>query len=687
MANKLLIKRSAVPAKVPTTSDLDLGELAINTYDGKVYIKKDSGTASIAQVGGGAVTSSGLTMATNRLLGRTTASTGAVEEITVGSGLTLSSGTLTASGGSGTVTSVSGTGAVNGITLTGTVTSSGSLTLGGTLSGVSLTSQVTDTLPATNGGTGNNTYAVGDILYASATDTLTRLPAGQAGTVLLSSSTTSAPVWSIPTVKRPVRVVATTSITLSGLQTIDGITLAANDRVLVVGQTAPAENGIYNALSGAWTRNVELNDAGEATAAVVAISSGTTFGGTIWRTNFKATDTLGTTAMNWYRVLDTGQTVSLVNGGTNANLTAVNGGVLYSGASALALTAAGTTGQVLTSTGAGAPTWQTPSGGITVSETAPSSPTDGQVWYQPSTNKMFVYTVDTGVVMTQRGTGITQTGWTNPQNAYDAGTNTPATWSSTVANEANTIYITGYGFDALPSTATINSVSVTTKQYVSATNRMNAPSIQPYVGSTAVGTLTTLSNSASTSNSQTTTQNTLTLAQLRDPTFQMQFNAVHYNGTISGTQNLDYIDVSVNYTAAYWKELIDNDSSQTIGGTKTFTDGALVAGTGTLGYSGNGGTVTQATSRTTAVTINRPTGQITLFSAAGTTTWTTFTVTDGYVASTDVIIVNQQSGTNLYEVHATAVNNGSFNLSFRTTGGTATDAPTFNFIVLKGAIA
>lgn len=60
-----------------------------------------------------------------------------------------------AGSGGGSVTSVGGTGTVNGITLTGTVTSTGSLTLGGTLSGVSLTTQVTGTLPAANGGTGN----------------------------------------------------------------------------------------------------------------------------------------------------------------------------------------------------------------------------------------------------------------------------------------------------------------------------------------------------------------------------------------------------------------------------------------------------------------------------------------------------------------------------------------------------
>ena len=57
--------------------------------------------------------------------------------------------------GDGTVTSVSGTGTVNGLTLTGTVTSSGSLTLGGTLANVDLTSAVTGTLPTGNGGTGS----------------------------------------------------------------------------------------------------------------------------------------------------------------------------------------------------------------------------------------------------------------------------------------------------------------------------------------------------------------------------------------------------------------------------------------------------------------------------------------------------------------------------------------------------
>ena len=166
-------------------------------------IVKGNGTALSAASAGtdyvapGAITTSGLTMATARLLGRTTASTGAVGEITIGTGLSLSAGSLSNSAPDqtvsitgagttvvtgtypnftitsndqfvGTVTSVGGTGSVNGITLTGTVTSSGSLTLGGTLSNVSLTTQVTGTLPVGNGGTGTATaFTTGSIVFAN----------------------------------------------------------------------------------------------------------------------------------------------------------------------------------------------------------------------------------------------------------------------------------------------------------------------------------------------------------------------------------------------------------------------------------------------------------------------------------------------------------------------------------------
>ena len=120
-------------------------------------------------------------------------------------------------------------------------------------------------------------------------------------------------------------------------------------------------------------------------------------------------------------------------------------------------------------------------------------------------------------------------------------------------------------------------------------------------------------------------------------------------------------------------------------GTSLAVTGAVTSsGTAGIGYAtGAGGAVTQAISRTTGVTIDKTTGSITLFSAAGTTSATTFTVTNNTVAATDVIVLSQKSGTDLYDLMVTAVGAGSFNITFRTTGGTTTEQPVFNFAVIK----
>ena len=53
MAQTIKLKRSAIAGRVPSVSDLALGEVAINTADGKLYIKKDlSGVETIVEIGG-----------------------------------------------------------------------------------------------------------------------------------------------------------------------------------------------------------------------------------------------------------------------------------------------------------------------------------------------------------------------------------------------------------------------------------------------------------------------------------------------------------------------------------------------------------------------------------------------------------------------------------------------------------
>ena len=92
MSNTVVLKRSAVQGKTPTTSDLALGELALNTYDGNLFFKKDSGTASIMSV----ATLTGTQTLTNKSLTSPTI-TGT---LTAG-GTTGTNGQLLASTGSG----------------------------------------------------------------------------------------------------------------------------------------------------------------------------------------------------------------------------------------------------------------------------------------------------------------------------------------------------------------------------------------------------------------------------------------------------------------------------------------------------------------------------------------------------------------------------------------------------------
>jgi hypothetical protein len=120
----------------------------------------------------------------------------------------------------------------------------------------------------------------------------------------------------------------------------------------------------------------------------------------------------------------------------------------------------------------------------------------------------------------------------------------------------------------------------------------------------------------------------------------------------------------------------------------TFAVTGDITATASIGYTtGSGGAVTQITSRTTGVTLNKINGAITMFSAAGSTVAAAFTVTNSTVAATDTVILSVKSSTNVYLMFVTAVAAGSFNITFQTTGGVFADAPDINFAVIKAVAA
>jgi len=97
--------------------------------------------------------------------------------------------------------------------------------------------------------------------------------------------------------KPSVRAATTTNITLSGTQTIDGVALVANDRVLVKNQSTTNQNGVYVVAAGAWSRAADADTWNELISAFVFVEEGTTNADTGWVSTVNAGGTLGTTAV------------------------------------------------------------------------------------------------------------------------------------------------------------------------------------------------------------------------------------------------------------------------------------------------------------------------------------------------------------------------------------------------------
>lgn len=102
--------------------------------------------------------------------------------------------------------------------------------------------------------------------------------------------------------KEPVRAASTATITLSGAQTIDGVSVIAGDRVLVKNQSTGADNGIYVAASGAWARATDFDAASEVVGAAVFVSEGSSQGNSQWHMTTDGPITIGTTALVWAQV-------------------------------------------------------------------------------------------------------------------------------------------------------------------------------------------------------------------------------------------------------------------------------------------------------------------------------------------------------------------------------------------------
>jgi hypothetical protein len=343
MPNTIKIKRrNTGAAGAPGT--MQSGELAFNDTDNTLYIGKgDSGGVATSKPAIGGIGAFVALAETQTITGNKTFS-GTVSlgsSATATTPATSSNDTTVATTafvkslglGSGSVTSV-------GLSLPGIFTVSGSPVTGaGTLS-ATLNNQAQNSVFAgpSSGGTGAVSFralAAADIptLTASkisdfnSTVQLNKLnqlgaPDGEVSMNLqkLTSLATPTALTDAATkgyvdstaqgldVKASCRVATTANITLSGTQTIDGISVVAGNRVLVKNQTTASQNGIYVVAASTWSRSDDANNGTKLHGgAFTFVEEGTTNADSGWVMTTDGTITIDTTAINWSQFSGAGQ--------------------------------------------------------------------------------------------------------------------------------------------------------------------------------------------------------------------------------------------------------------------------------------------------------------------------------------------------------------------------------------------
>jgi len=420
-------------------------------------------TVTIPTGGGGAIPSittpqinGNLICASGTAGGLTGCTIGTAGQIIVGQGASTAPAMVSASGD---VTSISSAGAfvvgkVNGVTYPASPTT-------GSAPYVSSSNTVTyGAIPVTGGGTGLATLTAGGVLIGDGTNSVQLASSASIGLCLLSNGAGSAPSFgscasgSGSAAGSNTQVQYNNSTALAGSANLTWVSpaLTIGQNATATGQLVLANGGAlgtsvtiqnlgttsawnFNLPTGAGTSGQPLLSGGGSSSSMTFGTLGVAGGGTNCAaasgtcldniTSFSSTGFMNRTGAGTYTFTST---IGLINGGTGANLTASNGGIVYSTSSAMAiLSGTATAGQVLVSGSSSAPSWSTAS--------FPTTCAVSGILYASSANVITcLATANSGVLITSAG-GVPSISSTLPSavqsNITALGTIATGVWQGT----------------------------------------------------------------------------------------------------------------------------------------------------------------------------------------------------------------------------------------------------------------